>query len=241
MLYSLDSSQMSSLGVSSLPYPRKKRWDELNIILENNKKAKRDSNGQFITINHSDITWGEVKPIFKTETYTQEMKELPNDILSLITDYIGMVAKCFSFLSGDEAKRLYFITPIVVAVCRAFNGDVTIVVEEDIDGKRAKANGKLEMMLVKGNKKVCIVQAKKEAMEKGLAECLLSCEVVADLVNTNIVYGIITNYENWRLSKSTDTKIWAEELSLSVNNKILTKQSLEEITRKIYCMLSDEN
>jgi hypothetical protein len=165
------------------------------------------------------------------------MEDIPENIFNLLENYIAMVNKCFPDLTGKEAKRLYFITPIVVAVCSAFNGEVTIMVEEDMEGRRVKANGRFEMMIVKGNKRVCIVEAKKEDMEQGLAQCLLGCEVVADLDDMSIVYGVVTNYENWRLSKSTDSDIFYEELSLSIDNGIPAKPSLARITGKIYSML----
>jgi hypothetical protein len=102
-----------------------------------------------------------------------------------------------------------------------------------------KANGRFEMMLMRGGEKVCIVEAKKEDMEQGIAQCLLGCEVVADLDNSDVVYGIVTNYENWRFSKSTNTNIYLEEITLLIDNKVPDRESLSVITGKIYSMLSE--
>eukprot|EP01038_Epipyxis_sp_PR26KG_P012712 gene12712-17048_t len=52
--------------------------------------------------------------------------------------------------------------------------------------------------------KVCIVQAKKDDMQKGQIQCLIGCEVIAELEKISIVYGIVTNYIEWSFYKSTD-------------------------------------
>ena len=158
---------------------------------------------------------------------------------AVVISYLEKVSICFKDLSGNEAKRLYFITPIIVAVCSAFNEEATILVEEDLNGKYIKAKSHFEMIIVKGDTRICIVQAKKEDMEQGLAQCLLGCEMISELEKKKTVYGIVTNYEMWRLIKITDEVIYKEELTLDVANKILNENSLKKIMGKIYKMLSD--
>ena len=99
-------------------------------------------------------------------------------------------------------------------------------------------NGRFKMILVKGGTRICIVEAKKDDMEQGLAQCLLGCEVVSELEKTTTVYGIVTYYEMWRLTKTTDEAIYKEELTLDVANKMPNENSLKKIMGKIYKMLS---
>jgi hypothetical protein len=62
-----------------------------------------------------------------------------------------------------------------------FEGDITIDVEEDLNGDYIKAHGHFEFVLRRGDKRVCIVVAKKDDMEQGMAQDLLGCEVAADI------------------------------------------------------------
>ena len=132
--YSMVSDIQTSFEQDINPI-RKHRWDKLNLVLKNNKKAKV-VDGEFTSSNYSSITWKEVGPIFNSqiEEYTQEIADLPNDVEAVVISYLEKVSICFKDLSGNEAKRLYFITPIIVALCSAFNGEVTILVEEDLKG-----------------------------------------------------------------------------------------------------------
>jgi hypothetical protein len=207
--------------------------------LKNNKKAK-NSDGQFTSSNYSAVSWNEVQPVFSpiVQEYVQNSAELPEEF-DLFRSYLQKVSICFKDLTGKEAKRLYFITPIIVAVCSAFNGGVTILVEEDLNGGYIKANGRFEMVLVKGNIRVCIVEAKKDDMEQGMAQCLLGCEVITELDKIDTVYGIVTNYQLWTLTKTTDEIVYKEELSLDIDNKMPTEEALRKITGKIYKMLLD--
>lgn len=218
---------------------RKRRWDDINMILETNKKAKKTESGELSSLNYSAVTWRELAPAFRYEDYTEGITEIPDSIFANLVTYLTMVAKCFPDLTGNEAKRLYFISPIIVAVCSAFNGDVTILVEEDINGKRLKANGRFEMVLVRGNKRVCIVEAKKDNMDQGLAQCSLGCEVASDLDHLSVVNGIVTNYLEWTFTRSEDVKLFKEELSLGINHRVPIVESLKVITGKICNMLSD--
>jgi hypothetical protein len=66
-------------------------------------------------------------------------------------------------------------------VCFLFNGDAQIEVEEDLDGDFLKAHGHFEFVLRRGDKRVCIVEAKKDDMGQGMAQDLLGCEVAAEI------------------------------------------------------------
>lgn len=57
-----------------------------------------------------------------------------------------------------------------------------------------KAHGHFEFVLRRGNKRVCIVEAKKDDMRQGMAQDLLGCEVAAEIDHLNLVCGIVTNY-----------------------------------------------
>jgi hypothetical protein len=56
-------------------------------------------------------------------------------------------------------------------VCSLFEGDIIIDVEEDINSDYVQAHGHFEFVLQQGDKRVCMVEAKKDDME--LKICLV--------------------------------------------------------------------
>jgi hypothetical protein len=116
-----------------------------------------------------------------------------------------------------------------------------IVVEEDLNGVNVKANGHFEFMLKRNNKRLCIVEAKKDDMDQGMAQNLVGMEVASDLDNLNTVYGLVTNYIEWMFLKSQNDKIEKHLDSLTFDEfEVATVESLKRIAGKIYALLSDE-
>lgn len=188
----------------------------------------------------SNITWNEVKNIYTPllKRYEEDIKLIPEDIFDTLFSYLKLVSTCFSDLRGKEAKRMYFISPIIVAVCNVFKGEVTIKVEEDLTGAEICAHGHFEIILERGDKKICIVEAKRDDMEQGLAQCLLGCEVISDLEKTDVVYGIITTYEIWNITRSSDEKIEEDQMTLEIEANLPTRESLRKLTGKICSLLT---
>jgi hypothetical protein len=183
-----------------------------------------------------------VKGVFGpiTHDYTQDVRVIPAEDFELLRQFLSRTKTSIGeVITGKEAKRLYFISPILVVVCSLFNGDVRIKVEEDLIGKNVKANGHFEFMLERGNKRVCIVEAKKEDMEQGLAQSLIGCEVASDVDDIRIVYGIVTTFVQWTFLKSCDDRIERDDTTLTVEEGVVDPVSLMKIAGKIYAMLSD--
>ena len=124
-------------------------------------------------------------------------------------------------------------------MCFLFNGDVQIEVEEDLNGDFLKARGHFEFVLCRGDKRVCIVEAKKDDMGQGMAQDLLGCEVAAEIGHLNFL-TLVTNYVQWIFLPSLDDKIELEECFMVIDTTGPAKASLLKITGKIYAMLSDE-
>jgi hypothetical protein len=58
-----------------------------------------------------------------------------------------------------------YIAPILISVCSFFydKGDpVTVLTQQDIDGRQVPVNGQFGFVLSKGSWRVCIVEAKKD-------------------------------------------------------------------------------
>ena len=227
----------------SPPSPRKKRWDALNRCLEANSNSKVRANGE-ISTPYSAVKYNEVEGVFDPimQSYIQDIKALPAEKFESLSQFLAMTSTSIGDIEiGNEVKRLYFISPILVVVCSLFGGDVQIKVEQELTGKNVKANGRFEFMLQRGDKRVCIVEAKKEDMEQGRAQCLIGCEVAADLDNLRTVYGIVTTFDLWTFWRSCDDKIERDRTNLLFEEGVVNPDSLMKIAGKIYAMLSDEN
>ena len=90
-----------------------------------------------------------------------------------------------------------------------------------------------------GGKKMCIIQAKKDDMEQGMAQDRLGCEAVADTENSGCVLSIVTNYLQWSFFKYQEDYIEQEDTTLAIESWIPTKEGLEMIAGEIYSLLSD--
>jgi hypothetical protein len=220
---------------------RKKRWDQLNVVLDLNKKAKKrlDSN----SVGYSYVTWPEVENILKTVSgkcvEINEDVTIPADMIASLATYLSYASLCFGVMSeGNEAKRVHCIAPILIIVCAKFNGDIKILIEEDVDGVRVHAHGHFEFVLKRGNKRICIVEAKKDDILQGKTQSLVGCESLADIENLEVVYGISTNYLEWCFLKSESDKITEEMLTIQLENNAPTIVSLTLIANKICAMLS---
>jgi hypothetical protein len=128
----------------------------------------------------------------------------------LLESVVSWSFKAFgTIVTGKEAKRLHFLAPIFVCVCSLLGGDVQILAEETIEGKRVHADGSFEFVIRCGNKRICIVEAKKDNLRQGMAQNLIGCETLADVDGLNIVYGIFTNYKKWYFIRRLIAKLSA--------------------------------
>jgi hypothetical protein len=232
-------SRSSSESSLKAPHPkRKERWEKINEILEKNKKRLKSND----STGYSYVKWNQVKNVLRTTPYVQKPKGIPEIQLNILSQYLSFASKCFGpVTSGKESQRLHLIAPIIICVCFLFNGDVQIEVEEDLYGDFLKAHGHFEFVLRRGDKRVCIVEAKRDDMGQGMAQDLLGCEVAAEIDHLDSVYGIVTNYVQWNFLRSLDEKIELDERSVKLlDGGEPSRDSLIEITGKIYAMLSDE-
>jgi hypothetical protein len=217
---------------------RKQRWIELNEILDGNAKKSKASG----STSYSYVTWSQVESVFAPLNYVQAKRAMDDTQLDFLEKYLSFTTKCFGAITtGKEAKRLHFIAPILVCVCFLLKGDVKIVAEEDLVGNFVKAHGHFEFMLIRGTKAVCIVEAKKDDIEQGMAQDLVGCEVAAEVGGLDVVYGIVTNYIQWNFFCSRNDKVEIDERSLRLSHNVPERESLKEVAEKIYSILADEN
>jgi hypothetical protein len=190
---------------------RKRRWERLNEVLGNNKRAKPIDDSR-PSVDCSYVNWKQVENIFPRVSVAPigdgPSRELPEADLNALYTYLTYASTCFrSVYHGREAKRLHFIAPVLIFVCAHFHGDVEIIAEEDIRGKRVRAHGHFEFVLKRGDRYICIVQATEEKIEQGITQSLLGCESFCDIKGLDVAYGISTNFIEWCFVKNEADKI----------------------------------
>ena len=228
---------------------RKKRWEDLNPILIQaeidaaEKTGKKNLKGSSA---YSSLNWSLISPVYDPimHGYTQTVKEVPQATMDLLHPLLIATTRRYGGITNRrELKLLFFISPILLYVAELFGPEdsMKIVVEEDLNGVNVKANGHFEFMLKRNNKRLCIVEAKKDDMDQGMAQNLVGMEVASDLDNLDTVYGLVTNYIEWMFLKSQNDKVEKHLDSLTFDEfEVATVESLKRIAGKIYALLSDE-
>ena len=217
---------------------RKRRWDSINSILD--AKAQKSEKKDKSSLSFSRISWDELSLVFpKLEELVVDRVLIPPEILDRLHEQLLVIHRLFgNVLSGKEAKRLQFISPIFISVCQLLP-PVTISVEEDMKGAYVHANGRFEFVIEYNGKKVCIVEAKKDDMIQGQVQSLLGCEVVAEIENKSTVYAIVTSYTNWMFFKSTDDSVSCCVETLQLMNGMPSKESVARVASVIYGILTN--
>ena len=234
---STDISSSSHQLPPTISPNRKRRWDLLNEILD--KSAQKSKKIDKSSVSFSNITWREVELAFTMQTLVIYPRNMPVEKLDALHEQLLGIHRLYGeVISGKEAKRLQFISPILNAVCLLLPG-VTISVEEDMKGVLIHANGRFEYILKYSNKKVCIVEAKKDDMEQGKVQSLLGCEVVAEAESCPCVYAIVTNYIQWQFYKNTEDCVFQDDITLTVISSIPDKNSVGQVASRIYGMLTE--
>ena len=211
----------------------------INEIIASRKKTRPGQE----TASYSTFTLAEINSIYDpiTSIYVQPEKSIPEEDFQLLTQFLSRTSTCIegSRIADKEAKLLYFISPILVVVCSLFKGDVQIKVEQNLNGNNIKATCRCEFMLQKGGKRICIIEAKKDDMSQGLAQCLIGCEVVSDVDKIDVVYGIVTTFSGWLFLKSCDGRIEYENTTIEIIDGKPNPDGVRRIAGKIYALLSD--
>jgi hypothetical protein len=220
---------------------RLKRWGLLNEISGAKYRKITDiqtTNGAL----SSELTWDDVKHVYDpiTVTYALQSKPIPQETLDTLYEYLTQAGNVFHLVSNENEKtRLHFIAPIVFHVATLFD-DVKVLADETLNGKNIDVNVRFEFILQRGQKRICVVQAKRKDELQGEATGFLGCEVVADLKCQSCVYSIVTDYTHWIFLKSLDNRIEKHTAILTDEcDSTLSKASLAQIAGFTNAMLSE--
>ncbi|KAF0690965.1 Aste57867_17720 [Aphanomyces stellatus] len=221
-----------------LAEPTLKRWVELNEVLDAHKKMKL-VDGVSSTA-YSALSWLAIQPVFGKYTVQSifPRREIESEDMNALYACMKLFTKALGgTIESNESKLLFFIAPILIHVsCLVEN--VQILVEENVVGKRVHANGRFEFVLRCGAKRICIVEAKKDDMDQGMAHNLVGCEALADVEQLDTVYGIVTNYKEWIFFKRENEQILRGHTTIRLlHTELPTLESLQDIAETIHAML----
>lgn len=240
---------------------RKWRWDQINEVLTKHQEQKQASktdnahrsgdNDIGITTTYSETQWIKLGDIFEEQLgdifgehlgyYTESISPIPASDLCTLSTLLSWIYSCFGDLTGhldSKMKRAHLIAPVLWTVIHSLPG-VVVNIEQQLNGKRVKASGRVEFILRSGTKRICIVEAKRMSFEQGVAQCLLGCGVAADLDNSHEIFGIVTNYTEWMFIKSRDEQILIDnESELSFKDGVPNQAELEQVVGKLRSLLA---
>jgi hypothetical protein len=240
-----DISSETSLERKAMHPNRVKRQQALNAILDKSrysKKRKGATEDDDVSTPYNKTTWDAVREIFDAEkkSYYEPVISIPEETFSLLSKYLTLVMKCYglTLLSGNEAKRLHLIAPVIMCVVSLLP-DVVVKVEEDLNGVNVHANGHFEFILIRGPKRICIIEAKDEKFRQGMAQNLVGCEVAVDLDGSNMACGIVTNFTQWIFIRSKDEEILVDENNAIgfESNGVPKQDGLTDVVGKLYSLL----
>ena len=190
----------------------------MNAVLDINKKARTKDGHMFV--GYSYANWEQVKGFFHLVTgnlQTTTGDGLPQLLLTALHQYLSYATICFGPITeGNEATRVHFIAPIIIIVCSFCH---------------------FEFVLKRGDKRICIVVAKKDDILQGKTQSLVGCESLCDVEDLSVAYGIATNYLEWCFLKDEADKVTEEMLTVSLENGRPTIESLRTIANKIIAIL----
>lgn len=120
-----------------------------------------------------------MKPIYNfDDSFDLQPSDIPDADIELPLARIRDLRELYGKISnGKEAKRLFFIAPILETVSRLLK-NVRILVEEDVVGKNVLLKGRFEFVLKRGTKRISLVQAKREDMLQGMVQNVTGLEAL---------------------------------------------------------------
>lgn len=243
---SFDDRQQQQQGTSSLRFWSRRRAN-LNGCLAKTRKPSQSSS-PFSSIEK----WVMVEDVFDPimRYYDQSVKKVPAETVDRIYSHLALLTRCLGPITlGNEAHRVNLISTILAYITDICNDGgakednacrLRILMEGGLTGVRVHAHGRADYVIKRGKKPICIVEAKKVDLEKGLAQALVEMEVAADIYELDKVYGIVTNYIQWIFLVSCDKSIKQnpETISFEPGEATANKVSVERIAGKVYSMFS---
>ncbi|ETO68347.1 hypothetical protein F444_14794 [Phytophthora nicotianae P1976] len=232
--------------IANIPAKRKRDWTILNNAIAS--KQGKDGNTAFSAVEYESlpkrfrIDDGEVTqgPFHKLMT---EANGIDDNSLDELMKTLEVKSWAYNDPTTNEATRVQFMSAIFEHVVHMFkkagkdSERVRLSIQSKLAGSFVKANGVVDFLISRGKKTVCVVEAKDWNFKKGSAQSVLGMEVAAEINNEEHVYGVVTNYVEWRFLKRTDDGI--ERFSDGIPENGSTRDDVNRIAGRLHAILDD--
>jgi hypothetical protein len=241
-------SKDSVSALEKSPVYHRKRWEAINEMIRNKEMFEIETQENTLgacSSPFSYIEWDDIAPIVRGILVPYNVSQLliPKPDLDSLFSCLERTAKvCGGYHNGNEVQYLHYVAPIFTFVSNLFddNDGIQLLVKETLHGKRVQTSAHFDFLICRGNKRVAVIQAFKEDMEKGLAQGVLGCEVLSDVEQMPVVYCIVTNYSQWIFLRSETDHIYREFAILDTEHWGLpTTKGVQKIAEKIYSILRE--
>ncbi|KAL5475790.1 hypothetical protein EMCRGX_G025646 [Ephydatia muelleri] len=149
------------IGAFNLASSRISRWRQLNSLIATDGKSAPFS---------SFKTNRQVLEMFCkiTSDYQQNEKLIPAEALQRLHRDLCAFDK-IKVTAYSESFLCHILSVIIAIICNEFD-DAEITAEEMVHGRRVCAHGKFEFLIMRGNTRICIVEAKTETVNDGIVQ-----------------------------------------------------------------------
>ena len=134
-------------------------------------------------------------------------------------------------------EQNFFLVKIIDQDCTQ---KIDLLIEESMGGKNLNVDGHFEYIIQRGDRKICIVEAKRDDIEQGIVQDLLGCDAVADVEGASCVYGIVTNYLQWTFFRSLDDRIEQDDATLLLESECGTAKAISHDRVGLYYLDAKE-
>ena len=115
-------------------------WDKINQVLDELLKKKEGKSIDQVShsLAYSQSKWNALSTVYLKylESYTQPIREIPEDHLDKLYSYMVHSTKIFGGVwQGKKTHRIHLITPILFHVAMLFGPEdpIKIAIEEDLN------------------------------------------------------------------------------------------------------------
>lgn len=217
--------------------------DEAVVAMRSETRLRINTalDGGSAKVGFSTISIKQMDGVFRIYSYKQECEKVPILVVRAINEYSNLLylsLGCPLDVSASEATRFHYISIIVNLVVGVTPG-VRAYCERPLAGIDIHAHGRFELVLARGDRVLCIVEAKKFDLRAGIFQALVGTEVAAEGPNSRTVYGIVSTYEKWSFIRNRYDGVATDFYVGNIIDGRLTSESVEVIVGKIYSMLTD--
>lgn len=233
------------------PESAKTLTEKINNVLETvSRKRQRSecevsSNGKlaFSSIKYDDVSefYGPI-----TKYYKQDCERIPAQEMQLIYDDLARHKKCMGLPddSANERTKSAYVQLLIRHICCLFGDDeqVQMKLEVDLEAPGVNARGRADIVVSRGNRRVLIIEVKREEVSAGLGQTLLMLDS-SRLLNkeksedTSETYAICTDFTRWIFLKRTENEVFKESRVIDSVNRL--EEDVELIAEKIYSILKN--